>query len=422
MRDKIVNALVYLIVFLLPWQTRWIFGFEELYGQAWEYGLLSLFAVEILIVIAALLRPRLKSYRDADWPLIMGGFFLAVALVSVYLAESPMLAILVWLHMFIAYLMFRLLLDRRLRVRYVVGAFVAGLMIPSVLGICQFLVGASPESSWLGLAAHEAGELGASVVESINGRHLRAYGTFQHPNIFGGFLAIGLVSVVLLARWFRSKGEKLGLHIMATVIAVAFVLTFSRSAWLAFFVAAAIGGWIVLWEHRIAARKAMPFIIVAMVATLLTIIVFFEPFAARFHPNYRLEAISISERTTGLTNWWPTVRDEILFGVGPGNYTVELAAANPGVPVWAFQPVHNSFLLVLGEVGLAGAFFFVLWAASVDRINYKALPRATAVAALLMGAIVLVIALFDHYLFSLWPGLALMAFVFAMTVRLSEPQ
>lgn len=420
MRDKIVNSLVYLILFLLPWQTRWIFGFEELHGQAWEYGLLSLFAVEILVVFAALLRPRVKARRDADWPLIIGGFFLVAALVSVYGAVEPMLAIIVWLHMFVSYLLFRLLLDRRVAIKYAVGSFVLGLLTPAALGIMQFLIGASPASAWLGLASHEAAESGASVVESLSGRFLRAYGTFQHPNIFGGYLAVGLVGVVLLARWFKTKGEKFGLHIMAAVLAVAFVLTFSRSAWLAFFVASAIGGWIVLWEHRIAARKALPFIIVATAAALLTVLVFFEPVSARFHPEYRLEAISISERTTGLSNWWPTVKEDLLFGVGPGNYTVALAADHPGVPVWAFQPVHNSFLLVLGEVGLAGAFFFVLWAASVDRINYKALPRSTAIAALLMGAIVLVIAFFDHYLFSLWPGLALMAFVFAMTVRLSE--
>ncbi len=382
--------------------------------------MLSLFAVEIMIVLAALLRPKVKSRKDADWPLIMGGFFLVAALVSVYSALDPLLAILVWLHMFMAYLLFRLLLDRRLRIRYTVAAFVAGLLIPSALGILQFLVGASPESAWLGLAALDASEPGVSVVESISGRFLRAYGTFQHPNIFGGYLAVGLVALVLLARWFRIKGEKIGLHAMAAIMAVAFVLTFSRSAWLAFFIAATIGGWIVLWEHRIAARKALPFIIVATAAALLTVLVFFEPISARFHPEYRLEAISISERTTSWTNWWPTVKDDLLFGVGPGNYTVTLAADHPGVPIWAYQPVHNSILLVIGEVGIAGAFFLVLWAVSVDRVNYRALPRSTAIAALLMGAIVLVIALFDHYLFSLWPGLALMAFVFAMTVRLSE--
>ncbi|MBU0531004.1 MAG: O-antigen ligase family protein [Candidatus Uhrbacteria bacterium] len=421
MRDRVVNFLVYLTVFLLPWQTRWIFGFEELRGEVWEYGLLSLFLTEMLVILVAVLRPRIQARKRFDWPLIFGGFFLIAALISVQNAINPTVAVLAWLHILVAYLFFRNLLDKRIQAHKLLYAFVLGLIGPAVLGIYQFVVGSSPASTMLGIAAHEAGTLGDSVIESMSGRFLRAYGSFQHPNIFGGYLALGLIALFMLPRWYHRVTNKVGFQVMATLFAAALILTFSRSAWLAFFSAMFIGGWIMLWEHRVAAKKAIPTILVALAAVLVTIVIFWQPFQARFHPSYRLEAISISERTTGYSIWWPTVKDKIFFGTGVGNYTVELADDRPGNPVWAFQPIHNSILLVLGEVGIVGLFFLVLWAASVDRINYAALPRSTAIGALTMGAAVLVIACFDHYLFSLWPGLALMALVFALTLRLSEP-
>lgn len=420
MRDKLVNSLVYGILFLLPWQTRWIFGSELIVGEVWEYGVLSFYLVEALLVLAVVLRPRLKASKNADWPLIFGGFFLWVALISVYHAGNAHLAIMAWLHLLAAFFLFRTLLDSRLKPKYLVLAFVLGLLGPSLLGICQTLTGTSPAFTYLGLAAHDAATLGASVVESLDGRLLRAYGSFGHPNIFGGYLAVAFVGLMMLPRWFGKKYQKIGWHSLAVVMAVAFVFTFSRSAWLAFFVGAMIGGWILLWEHRVAARQVLPMILVSLIAIVLSVIVFWQPVEARFNPNLRLESISITERTTGYSLYSPTVGGKWLFGVGVGNYTVELAKDFPGSPAWSFQPIHNAILLVLAEVGVLGLVFMVLWAAAVDRINYRALPRAGAVGALIMGAEVLVIAFFDHYLFSLWAGLALMAVVFAFTLRLSK--
>jgi hypothetical protein len=41
---------VLVILFLLPWQTRDIFDRILLNGDAWEYGVYSVYAVEVLIL------------------------------------------------------------------------------------------------------------------------------------------------------------------------------------------------------------------------------------------------------------------------------------------------------------------------------------------------------------------------------------
>ncbi len=421
MRARLINFLVYLTVFLLPWQTRWIFGQEFLQGDFFEYGVLSIFATEILVVLVAVLRPRIVSHPKFDWPLIFGGLFLLISLVSVLLAANPTLAVMAWLHVLVAFFFFHNLLDKRIKIQKVLYAFVLGLIIPSFLGLWQFFTGTSPELSWLGLAGHDALVAGTSVVETMSDRLMRAYGSFQHPNLFGGYLAFGMVCLMMLPRWYRKLRDRRLLMLISILLATAFILTFSRSAWLAFFVAMFIGGWVLLWEHRVAVKKAMPYLTVTLLAIVISLLVFWEPVAARFHPSFRLEAQSIAERQAGYELYLPTIQNDLWFGVGIGNYTVELAANHLGSPAWAYQPIHNTILLILGEIGIIGLIFFIAWVASIDRLNFKALPRATAIGALTLGNVVLIIALFDHYLFTLWPGLALAALMFALTLRLSEP-
>ena len=71
-------------------------------------------------------------------------------------------------------------------------AFLAGLVIPIMLGWYQVATGTSPSSTLLGLASHEATALGASVVETQGERLLRAYGSLSHSNDFGGLNGVGL--------------------------------------------------------------------------------------------------------------------------------------------------------------------------------------------------------------------------------------
>ena len=119
MRARLINFLVYLTVFLLPWQTRWIFGQEFLQGDFFEYGVLSIFATEILVVLVAVLRPRIVSHPKFDWPLIFGGLFLLISLVSVLLAANPTLAVMAWLHVLVAFFFFHNLLDKRIKIQKV---------------------------------------------------------------------------------------------------------------------------------------------------------------------------------------------------------------------------------------------------------------------------------------------------------------
>ncbi len=112
----------------------------------------------------------------------------------------------------------------------------------------------------------------------------------------------------------------------------------------------------------------------------------------------------------------------MLFGHGVGDYVFTLANDFPGRSVFDYQPIHSVPLLILEEVGLFGALAAIYWASCIDKMNFARFPNRDAVAAFAMGNVILVILFFDHYLWSSWAGLAMLAFIMALTVRMGEPE
>lgn len=414
-------------IFLLPWQTRFIFGADTLMSGISEYGVLSLFAVEMLVVISFVLKPFIKHNKDFSLTVILGWLFILAVLASVFGAENRHLAVMAWLHVLASYILFVSLLNETVKPKQVLLAFVLGLVVPSLLGVYQAIFGTSPSSSLFGLAPHDAATAGASVVETFSVRWLRAYGSFQHPNIFGGYLAVGLFAIFLFPRWYRSREYKNLSYVLSALFAVVLVLTYSRSAWLAFALSFLITGWMLFTHHRVEMRRVVPLGLIITVMVFLTVSLFAQPVFTRFDSTARLESKSIDERLEGVEQWQTVMSEDgkttgrVIDGVGVGNYVVALEESFPGRQVYAYQPVHNVYMLILSEVGIMGAIFILLWLASMDRYNYAQIPRVSAVGALAMGNTLLIIGFFDHYIWSLWPGLALLAFVMAMTLRLSEP-
>lgn len=419
MTHLLADRFVYLILFLLPLQTRWIFSQELLNGNAWEYGTLSLYGVEILILIAMLLRRRVAFFSKALRPARYGMWFLAALVASFALSVSYVLSAVALMHVALALVLFLLLLDRRLSTKNCVVAFLFGLIPVCALGWFQALTGTSPASSWFGLAEHVAATPGASVIETASERVLRAYGTFPHPNVFGGYLAVAAIVLAWLVK--EGKGRSvLWQAVLTAVVLSTLVVTFSRSAWLAVLSAFVVVVFFSLWFHRTLPRRTLAFVLVGLVSVTATVAVFSEPIFTRFDPSARLEAKSLAERQGEYAFVDDVIFKNPVSGVGVGAYTLALSEVRPGQEVWAYQPVHNAFALIFAEAGLLGFLAFVCWFTSIDRVSYKVARTTNGMLGLGLGTALLVLALFDHYLWSLPCGLWLAAFAFAMILRWSE--
>ncbi len=406
-------------IFLLPWQARWMWQPRALNGALWEYGSFSFYATEVLLWVA-LLAATGNLLRQRDWRILSpfswrrlgssrGVVFIASLLLlgsawaSIWYALDRPLALQAAFRLSEAlallYVLFLVAPAARSAARAAL-AVAAGLQ--SALALTQFFSQTIRGSTFAGVDPQSAGELGASVLELADGRWLRAYGTFPHPNILAGFLVFGLL---FAAAWYREREH--GWSRMAAIVCGLFAglglaVTFSRAAALA--LVAALAGWGMVAsgiERRILVRFfSRVAVVVVLLAVMLSPLVFL-----RLSGQGRLEVKSLTERQALGRQTWQLARFSWWRGVGAGNSTLAAFRHNPRLPGWTYQPVHRVGLLVLLELGFAGLAALVAWLAGLLVLGIS--TRQGTLIAVTVALITLGVT--DHYLWSLYPGLMMAA-------------
>lgn len=219
-------------------------------------------------------------------------------------------------------------------------------------------------------------------------RFYRAYGTFEQPNPFGGFMAwnaavgigtfVGLIGSLWCGRksWDRSDWLWL-LFVGACAVAatLALVLSWSRGAWLGF--AAAMAIFLLFWPRRAWLGPVLLLATLALFALAWQMNLVPAPLANRlagFTDDLRLgdvRGVDINDANYAvverLAHWQSAVdmaRDNLWLGVGFGNY--EPAYADFALVNWPapLGHAHNYYLNILAETGVLGtAAYLLLWAA-----------------------------------------------------------
>lgn len=197
---------------------------------------------------------------------------------------------------------------------------------------------------------------GISVLWARGRPWLRAYGLTTHPNMLGAMLAA--LWLLLLPAYDRVRGwRRLAMAVVLTIGFGGLLVSFSRSAWLAF--AAALILWFMLGRRRdqgLAAGSVFWRRLLLLALPSLLFLFFYRDlvFSRFLRLGTAIEAESIANR----------LRDARL--------ALELTAAHPwrGVGLGAFHPaaltlhkeaslVHNVPLLAAAELGLVA---LLLWA------------------------------------------------------------
>ncbi|MEI6650072.1 MAG: O-antigen ligase family protein [Candidatus Moraniibacteriota bacterium] len=209
--QKLQDDLFFLFLFILPFQTVYLWREPIIGGGKWQYGTIGIYASSLVlacaIVLGALLKAKaLKSEsigvrmkkmwreRKSDAFLLL---FVLWSGLSIIWAQDTALAGYTFVKILLAadaFIMTRDLVRRGKMKQIVLVLFVAA-MIQSVIGIGQFLTQETFSSTLLGTSAYESWQSGTSVLKNDTGRFLRAYGTFPHPNLYGLFLAVVLLIV-----------------------------------------------------------------------------------------------------------------------------------------------------------------------------------------------------------------------------------
>lgn len=399
-----------------------IFKTGDIGGVAVEAGTLSIYMSQLLAVfyvgivtirIADTWKERItilsRTFRDQYNATALA--IAAVALSAAAFSANPLQSIWQAMWVVLGVLVFMAIRLHKPGARIpMIGIAFSGL-IQSFFAIEQFLQQRIVASTVLGVAAQQAGQLGTSVIETIDERWLRAYGTFPHPNVLGFFLAIAILSTIGLA-FITPRKDYRGLTILLPFLAAGMFFTLSRSA-----IVSQITGLSLFMSSFFTdkpARHNALRVVGAVGVVVMTIaslaLIFRDPVAARISGEGRLETQSTAERISSaqdaLTTY--TANNKIL-GVGPGQMTYALAKANPERQPWQQQNAHVVPLLVLVETGVAGLLLYMAFAIMVlfAAFKYKTkLDDSTSVRSAIIGLWITCLAamLFDHFLWSLWSG------------------
>jgi len=448
MLKKIIEYGLYLFVFLLPWQTRLILKEGNLNGY-WEYGTISIYATEILLWIIFFLAAvwwtvnKLKimptkssildkvgaiknSHPAGDDPegqkskfiFAFSGLLVVWSLVSIFWADSRSLALYAWHWLAEGVGLFFVLQAIKFDSRKIVWPFILSALFQAGFGLWQFFTQSTFASKWLGLAFHDPAVSGTYVIETALRRWLRAYGALPHPNILAGFLAVAMLLTIWLYRKSDYGFKKILLPVIFAILGLGLFVTFSKGV-TASFLAALIFLWIVVVLKRSKDFKIdlLKFTLIFLVIAVIFSVVFWEPVQTRLIGAERLEIKSTTERLNYSDEAWQLIKNHPLLGVGLGNYTLAVHdEINPSLQSWDYQPVHNIYLLILAELGLVG---FLLWLALIATILLQNFKVSLPVTRYSLLVTLLIIGLFDHYLWSLYFGIILFWLCFSLARKIS---
>jgi hypothetical protein len=279
-----------------------------------------------------------------------------------------------------------------------IAILLTNVLLQGTLGTIQFKRGSGLGLDFLGESEIVSGMMGSSFVELSGQLFLRAYGTFPHPNVLGGFLLLGIFLGIYLYQRRRFTGSFL---VGGSFLAMVF--TFSR-----IHILLSVLVILVFLSKQILFKKSL-------LSISFSPLLLIERFQTLFNSGDR----SWSERWDLIKASFRVIKENWLIGIGGGNFVKGMEGFVPRTSrgILLTQPVHNIFLLYLSEFGILG-FFLIFYVLFYTVINIKNIKKISLYG-LLIILVLMVIGLFDHYLFSLPQGMVILtSFLFLLVYSL----
>lgn len=415
--QKIIHYLLFIFVFLLPIQTRWIYQPAFVAGSPFEYGTLSLYISEILLALIIVLTilliiPKIKNHNGLTELKRLKNIILFLLIMlffslNVLFAINSELAFYKLTTLLLGTCLFFVIVLTKPKTTSLAWSFVLSGFVQSATAIYQFMEQKIVANKWLGMAAQDPNILGTPIIETSAGRWLRTFGTLPHPNILAGFLIISILLTVYLAINVKIKKQQRQLLMIFVVSIIGLLTTLSRSAILALIVSLLLFSFLTRKQNE-TNRLITKFSLITLVIFVIFTVTYPELITNRLGASTRVEQISTEERLSQYDDLPRMVKKDWMLGTGLGNYTISLTEMHPNLNAWDYQPIHNTFLLIVAELGIPFSIIllgFVMW-------RFKLNKKSESSNQFLLTAIMIMM-LLDHYWWSFYVGIMMMAFALA---------
>lgn len=331
------------------------------------------------------------------------------------------------------------------------AVFIAGIA-QSLIALFQFIFQKSVGLFVLGESHIAPSILGVAKIEHAGEKLIRGYGTFSHPNILGAFLLLALICGVFLlifngekslfektkdtGLFFFIKKELRALklenfsiwtsHIVIGLLLIVsgIFVTFSRNAWLGLVIVLIFttSKWIIINRHlfpvfnQVFYGKNIPkekveispdqklllrdtLFLGSLYVVLL--LIFLSPFIADriCIKNCETASDAYQLRKDYLNTATKVIRDNPIWGVGPGNFVVKFDDySHKKLQEWEKQPVHSIYFLTTSEIGIVGLIALIYFV--IQNINYIIFKHSFGV----LLATFFFMGIFDHFFTSTFQG------------------
>ena len=246
---------------------------------------------------------------------------------------------------------------------------------------------------------------------------LRAYGLTPHPNVLGGLIFLGIIATLYflikrrldsifpsfaqgfgMAQYWNDRWSWL-LWVVWAILWVSLILTFSRSAWLATVVGL---GFIYFNFERFGLEEVKKYFKKIFLATTTFILVFVGWAVVPRVKTWGLNNFTVMERMSGFEVFTSNIYNYGFFGEG-----LSLKIQEP--------LFHSLYLMMFKEGGLVFLLVFLALVYSLFRDRFDKLTtsslkssdwRLLVPLAMLLG--LLIIGLFDHYLWTIRQGVGML--------------
>jgi len=420
MLRSVIKYLLYLYLFLLPWQMRWIYAPAFLNGGYWEYGTQSFYGVEFLgwlIVILfsiSLFRQRefwrrvfdKSRFQKQGWGALLGliavgGFFVINYLYSGQLEITYSHFLWILGAICVGVVLIVIGSDNAKVRRFCMLALWGGGVVQGLFAIWQFFSQQVVANKWLGLAEHFPWQLGANVIEVGGERYLRAYGSLGGANPLGIYLSaifvLGLILYLNSSNW----RDRILISAGQIIILVGLFFSFSRGGYLAAMVGIATLSIFTIWRDKNNWKNLLRQLFYYLLCVLALAFIFWPLLSVRVNSTGRLEEKSLSDRGVQNKQAVEIFSQNLFLGVGDGNYTVALYQINSKLLSSDYLPVHNIYLLMLVELGIVGfSFFFILYFWLFKKIIANDWRSGAVILTIMIAG------MFEHWSWSLYPGIA----------------
>ena len=401
MLQKILKILWAVFLFTFPFSVRFVVYEQASYRfgnfNPWVTGFVYLPEVLLGVIFVLWLILNVRRFTVDVWQkykilFVFLFLFLLNAMVVTLLRGDAVLLGFFLLRVAEAAIVYLLVKGEVLPIKTTVTVLLSGALFQIVLGYLQWYLNHSLGLSILGEQAIGGDVLGVAKNDLSEGvKQIRPYGTFLHPNILAAYLM-----AILFISLNHIKGSKLTFWLIALTAGIWF--TGSRAAAIA---TIACFGLLVLLTYikDIKNRKS---IILGLLLLLAVANVWIFTYSGAIR--------------TGDASWQERINQNLIsrsivvaqpLGVGVSNFTLEMENfASEKLMPWEFQPVHNTYFLVMNEVGIQG--LLILLAAMV--LFFWKYWKGQYMLPLMS---LILIAPFDHYLWDSFAGMILIAIVLA---------